>query len=585
MTAGGGTQELQQQHSTTERNWHTIVSNQLNYIVVENLFPNMHYLLRCCIEHVSTSSKGRWCDIIPFQTTNANYNAQTYEMLTSPGGGAGAGIRHTTSLRSPAVNVLSMSSGVNSGSYNESGGSSDGNDTDDYGSPSSNKNSKKSKSKKSKSQKGKGSKNKKKKNNSKSTKSKKKNKSKSKNKSKTKGKSSDNDSGSANSSRRQSTQSSTQAIARKSKKKNKRNNSKISRHHKNGGSGQGSVTSIHQLVSSDQIHDVLTQMQASASQPNLYSPQSSLKQAYPFQNSNQNSNSPQGAMVNYMSGSMSNLHAFASSSKLKTLVYNPNEETTIIKDKYQLESDVIYSFENLKLIKGALLTVSEYNSETNQNGGILRIKCTNLTLEDGAKITVNGKGYKGGKNMWYQGESYQGIAKESRLNNYGGGGGGAVGVVGAGGGGYGTNGMNGSNNGGRGGIAYGDAQLTVLHLGSGGGYGPGWSGSNGGGAIVIECKNSIIIDKGCSITANGQNKKKDEYNYYSGCGSGGSIYLVSNKIVNKGKIMAIGGANKYGLNGFGCGGMGRIRIDCKKENYKYIEKSTIEPQVGYIQFI
>ena len=34
--------------------------------------------------------------------------------------------------------------------------------------------------------------------------------------------------------------------------------------------------------------------------------------------------------------------------------------------------------------------------------------------------------------------------------------------------------------------AYGDEQLTVLHLGSGG-YCPGWSGSNGG-AIVIECK-------------------------------------------------------------------------------------------------
>ena len=76
---------------------------------------------------------------------------------------------------------------------------------------------------------------------------------------------------------------------------------------------------------------------------------------------NSNSNSPQGEMVNHMSGNIPNLHAFASTSKLKTLVYNPNE-TTIIK-----ESDVIYSFENLKLIKGALLTVAKYNSEANQN--------------------------------------------------------------------------------------------------------------------------------------------------------------------------------------------------------------------------
>ena len=67
-------------------------------------------------------------------------------------------------------------------------------------------------------------------------------------------------------------------------------------------------------------------------------------------------------MVNHMSGSMSILHAFSSTGELKTSLYTPNEETTTIKDKYQLESDVIYLFENLKLIKGVLLTVAEYNS-------------------------------------------------------------------------------------------------------------------------------------------------------------------------------------------------------------------------------
>ena len=84
-----------------------------------------------------------------------------------------------------------------------------------------------------------------------------------------------------------------------------------------------------------------------------------------------------------MNGSVSNLHAFASTSKLKTLAYHPNEETTIIKDKY--------SFENLKLSKGAIVAVAEYDSETNQNGCILRIKCEHSTLQDDTKITVNGK--------------------------------------------------------------------------------------------------------------------------------------------------------------------------------------------------
>ena len=132
-------------------------------------------------------------------------------------------------------------------------------------------------------------------------------------------------------------------------------------------------------------------------------------------NQNQNSNSPQAVMVNHMSGSMSTLYAFASTSKLKTLVYNPNEETTIIKDKYQLESDVVYSFENLKLLKGALLTVAEYNSETNQNGGILRIKCTHLTLEDG--ITVNGKDINVVKVCGIKVKVI--YIKEYRNNNYG----------------------------------------------------------------------------------------------------------------------------------------------------------------------
>ena len=136
-------------------------------------------------------------------------------------------------------------------------------------------------------------------------------------------------------------------------------------------------------------------------------------------------------MVNHMGGSISNLRAFASTSELNALVYNPNEKTTITKDKYQLEPDVIYSFENLKLIKGA-----EYNSEINQNDGILRIKCAHLPLEDGTK-TINGNDINVVKICGIR-SSYQGIPKESRLNNYGGvRWNDAVGVVGADGGRYG----------------------------------------------------------------------------------------------------------------------------------------------------
>ena len=55
------------------------------------------------------------------------------------------------------------------------------------------------------------------------------------------------------------------------------------------------------------------------------------------------------------------------------LIYNPNEETTIIDDKYELESDIIHTFHNLKLIKGGLLTVIEFNSKTNNTTAFVEL--------------------------------------------------------------------------------------------------------------------------------------------------------------------------------------------------------------------
>ena len=99
----------------------------------------------------------------------------------------------------------------------------------------------------------------------------------------------------------------------------------------------------------------------------------------------------------------------------------------------------------------------------------------------------------------------------------------------------------------------------------------GFGGSNGGGATIIECYQSIIINKGASITANGENV---DCNEWSGCGSGGSIWIRAPIIKNNGIISAVGGKNifkdaKSGKKPLGgSGGNGRIRIDCDKAKSK-----------------
>ena len=174
------------------------------------------------------------------------------------------------------------------------------------------------------------------------------------------------------------------------------------------------------------------------------------------------------------------------------------------------------------------------------------IKCNNLTIKNGGKIDVTGKGYRGGC-KYYQGESLNGIGIKSNENNCGGGGGGYYG----GGGGYGTIGQNGDGYG-KGGSIYGNDKLDILYLGSGGGGGGYYgSGGSGGGVIKIMCKNQILIEKNANILSNGGYGGD-----LGGGGSGGTIYLICKILSNYGNIYAKGGDSQYGV-----GGNGRIRLD------------------------
>ena len=200
--------------------------------------------------------------------------------------------------------------------------------------------------------------------------------------------------------------------------------------------------------------------------------------------------------------------------------------------------------------------------------GKLEIECNSLILENGSGISVNNKGYKGGMKGGFQGYSYNGSPKQSMDPNFGGGGTNT-------GGGYGTVG-HGFGKVKHGGSTYGNKRLMPVYLGSGGGGGSLHHGTNGGGAIIINCKNEIIVGVDASITANGGYRIGIDAKSH-GCGSGGSIYLKSPSITNNGYIHALGGSWWNGGNG----GFGRIRIDCKKDIIKQLNKTSILPSVGF----
>jgi len=152
--------------------------------------------------------------------------------------------------------------------------------------------------------------------------------------------------------------------------------------------------------------------------------------------------------------------------------------------------------------------------------------------------------------------------------------------------------------GGRGGNAYGDPKLSELHLGSGGGSGFAYSGGGmaaiggrGGGALHILAPQIRITSTG-SILCDGEPGATSYTTYGAGAGggSGGSIFLQATKLINEGKISAMGG--KKGLKGTtsvytgicgdgGDGGEGRIRLDYRS----LTGDGTCQPSPGYVKKI
>ncbi|MCD6528247.1 lamin tail domain-containing protein [bacterium] len=221
--------------------------------------------------------------------------------------------------------------------------------------------------------------------------------------------------------------------------------------------------------------------------------------------------------------------------------YDPE---TIISFNTELEAGE-YTFKDLIITNNAILIL---NSSTTLEGfkGV-KIIADNLSIDAGASISANGKGYPGD-----QGPGAGEKIREIR----------AV-VDKGGGGGYG--GKGGNQGSAQGGLPYGSL-TEPKDLGSGGGN----NGGAGGGAIIINVKDTLTLNG--TISANGENGEA-EYYWGRGGGSGGSIYITTNNFLGSGSITANGGnvfSNEKALGGGnrgGGGGGGRIAVYYEKNNF------------------
>lgn len=207
-------------------------------------------------------------------------------------------------------------------------------------------------------------------------------------------------------------------------------------------------------------------------------------------------------------------------------------------------------------------------------GGIVYIRAQAITVKSGGKIQANGAGYRAGSNHnWYQfshpgqSECSSNSGMQQAANCSGGGGGYSQPQwcdnqnSGAGGGGNQTPGATGQGNGqsgGAGGAAKGDAQGTTLHLGGGGGRSLN-GGGHGGGLIVLGAE-TMVIESGGIIEANGNNGGAGCHGSGGG-GAGGTVALFATTVDIQGTVQATGGAggdSSYSNVDGGAGGEGWI---------------------------
>ena len=203
--------------------------------------------------------------------------------------------------------------------------------------------------------------------------------------------------------------------------------------------------------------------------------------------------------------------------------------------------------------------------------GNVNITATNITVESGSILSVNGMG-----SSRTLGIGPGTDATGDSGHNGGGGGAGYGGIGGAGG--AGTQ----NTTPGTAGSIYG-SNIDPVNLGSGGGScAGGTNGGSGGGVIDLSVSDTLTIEG--SVNANGQDggvgTSVGSLRGGGGGGSGGAININTNTIFGSGVITANGGDGGNGVNtyggGGGGGGGGRIAI------YSVIQDSwNVVPTVAF----
>ncbi|MDD5146475.1 MAG: fibronectin type III domain-containing protein [Candidatus Pacebacteria bacterium] len=221
-----------------------------------------------------------------------------------------------------------------------------------------------------------------------------------------------------------------------------------------------------------------------------------------------------------------------------------------------LSTTTSFSLNNLTIKNKGILT---HTANTTSSNYALNLIITNLDVQLGGYINVNGKGYAGGSDGGNgsgpgAGSGYSGSGSSS---------------LGGGGGGYGGNGGYGNylTTIVAGGLPYGSTTVPI-DLGSGGGsgkYGGNPAGAGGAGGGIVELNVTGTLTLNGFIVANGSDGAKTGSYGDGGGGSGGSIYITVNALVGGGTTTANGG-NGSASGYAGAGGGGRIAIHYTTDN-------------------
>ena len=231
---------------------------------------------------------------------------------------------------------------------------------------------------------------------------------------------------------------------------------------------------------------------------------------------------------------------------------------------------VAASYNLLEVVSGGTIRPSEnFYGSGETRGGVVYVRARKIVVKSGGKIEASARGFYGATG--YECDSKSTEKGHSECNvcddevafygtspNCSGGGGGnhncwypAKG--GGGGGGNKVAGEDGAGSeAGKGGTAKGDDGLNTFQFGGAGGRAMHRNGGHGGGIIVLGSE-TIIVEPGGSIAANGGDGAGGNDGNYAGggAGAGGTVALFAEQVMNDGTIEAKGGTGGTAPQGKG----------------------------------